>query len=429
MRSQLRSWERVGAPVAAVICCLLLLAGACSGGNSEDSMTSDEPSVEDTPEVTLADTPEVPAYAGYVSEVYDDITNWLCHPDADDFCDESLEATIVNADGSTEIEPFEPAADPPIDCFYVYPTISLDEENNSDLVPDPDAEGLTVRNQAARFASQCRLYAPMYRQRTLTALIAGLASEEPSPDAASVGEIAYQSVLDAWKHYIANVNDGRGVVLMGHSQGAGLLRRLIQEEIDGDEQLRGQLVSALLLGSTVTVPEGEDVGGDFENVPLCRDESQTGCVITYASFRDSAPPPPDTGFGRSSRGVAACTNPASLAGGPGTLRPYFEAEGGGGALGDAVSVVEEPWAAGAEITTPWVTLPNFVQAECVIKEGFSYLEITVLADPSDPRIDDIGGDIPALPSFGLHIVDVNLGMGDLVEIVGRQAEAYAGVEN
>ena len=43
---------------------------------------------------------------------------------------------------------------------------------------------------------------------------------------------------------------------------------------------------------------------------------------------------------------------------------------------------------------------------------------------ADPRIDDIGGDVPALPSFGLHIVDVNLAMGDLVEIVGRQAEAY-----
>jgi hypothetical protein len=60
----------------------------------------------------------------------------------------------------------------------------------------------------------------------------------------------------------------------------------------------------------------------------------------------------------------------------------------------------------------------------VVREGFSYLEITVLADPSDPRIDDIGGDLLGLPSWGLHIVDVSLAMGDLVEIVGSQAEAY-----
>ncbi len=412
----MREFRGAKRAVAVAICCVWLLAAAC-GDDGGDSVASETPTSEPAP------------YAGYESIVYADIANWLCHPDADDFCDENLDATIVNADGSTEVEPFEPAADPPIDCFYVYPTISLDEEKNSDLVPDPDAEGLTVRNQAARFASQCRLYAPMYRQRTLTALIEGLASEEPSPDEAEVREIAYESVLDAWKHYIANVNDGRGVVLVGHSQGSGMLSRLIQEEIDGDEQLRGLLVSALLLGSTGTVPEGEDVGGDFENVPLCRDESQTGCVITYASFRDTAPPPAGSGFGRASRGTAACTNPASLGGGLGTLRPYFETEAGGGALSGAVSVVDEPWAVGAEITTPWVTLPDFIEAECVVKEGFSYLEITVLADPSDPRIDDIGGDIPALPSFGLHIVDVNLAMGDLVEIVGSQAEAYTAVGN
>ena len=89
----------------------------------------------------------------------------------------------------------------------------------------------------------------------------------------------------------------------------------IEEEIDGDERLRGLLVSALLLGSTVMVPEGEDVGGDFANVPLCRDESQTGCVITYRSFRDTAPPSADSGPGETAEGMAACTNPASLGGG------------------------------------------------------------------------------------------------------------------
>ena len=393
---------------AALILGLCLLAAACSGQDEE-------------PNADLQPYPE------YTSQIYSDLSSWLCHPDTEDFCDENLDATIVNADGSTEVELFEPAADPSIDCFSVYPTISIDEGENSDLVPDPDAEGLTVRNQAARFASQCRLYAPMYRQVTLTALLERLSGEAPSGEEA--GQIAYESVLDAWKHYIANENDGRGVVLLGHSQGASVLRRLMQEEIDGDEVLRDRLVSALLLGTTVAVPQDQDVGGHFANIPLCREATQTGCVISYASFRDTAPPPPESGFGESTQGMAACTNPARLGGGRGTLRPYFETEGGGGALGGAVSVVDEPWAVGAEISTPWVTLPDFIEAECVVKEGFSYLEITVLADPSDPRIDDIGGDIPALPSFGLHIIDSNLGMGDLVEIVGQQALAYAGVGN
>ena len=374
-------------------------------------MGSDEPSGDDTP------------YAGYESAVYSEAVNWLCRPEADDVCDEDLDATVVSADGSLELEPFEPAEDAPIDCFYVYPTVSVDPGTNSDLVPDPDFEGMVVRNQAARFASQCRLYAPMYRQLTLTALIGALGGEaslEGDPL-----EIAYQSVLDAWKHYIANDNNGRGVVLVGHSQGSSVLRRLIQEEIDGDDVLRGRLVSALLLGVTVAVPEGKDVGGDFVNIPLCREASQTRCVISYASFSDAAPPPQGSFFGRAPEGMAACTNPASLSGGRATLRPYFESDRSGGAFYERafVRIVEEPWVAGVEITTPWVVLPDFVEAECVVRDGFSYLEITVLADSSDPRTDDIGGDI-LLPSFGLHIVDANVAMGDLVEIVGQQAEAY-----
>lgn len=264
----------------------------------------------------------------------------------------------------------------------------------------------------------------MYRQVTLTALLGRLGGDEPA--GADAGEIAYESVLDAWKHYVANDNEGRGVVLIGHSQGSSILRRLIQQEIDNDDVLRGRLVSAILLGSTVAVPEGQDVGGAFANIPLCRDAAQTACVISYASFLETAPPPPDSLFGRASDGIAACTNPASLSGGRGTLRPYFESDRTGGPFDERafVRIVEEPWVADANLTTPWVTLPEFIEAECVVRDGFSYLEITVLAGPSDPRTDDIGGDVP-LPSFGLHIIDANLGMGDLVEIVGRQAEAYA----
>jgi hypothetical protein len=46
----------------------------------------------------------------------------------------------------------------------------------------------------------------------------------------------------------------------------------------------------------------------------------------------------------------------------------------------------------------------------------------VNADPADPRIDNIGGDIT--PDWGLHLVDANVAMGDLVKIARRQARAY-----
>ena len=54
--------------------------------------------------------------------------------------------------------------------------------------------------------------------------------------------------------------------------------------------------------------------------------------------------------------------------------------------------------------------------------------MTVHGDPSDPRTDDINGDLggggQVLANWGLHLVDVNLAMGNLLDIVGRQAKAW-----
>jgi hypothetical protein len=399
---------------AAIAVLATLAACACSDDNDVPQAPGETPA---------ATSP----YAGYHSAIYADPANWLCRPDIeDDFCDQDLDATAISADGTLDVEPFEAAADPPIDCFYIYPTVSVDEGANSDLIPDPGFEGTAVRSQFARLGSVCRLYAPVYQQMTLTALLSRLGGGGGASSTDS-RTIAYESAREAWMQYMANDNDGRGVVLVGHSQGSFVLTQLIKNEIDGNPQLRGQLVSAVLLGTSLQVPAGADVGGDFKNIPLCRAAAQIGCVITYASFAADAPPPADSIFGRGGPGMqAGCTNPAALAGGRGTLRPYFPAQrrsSGGFDERAVVRQVDEPWVAGAEVTTPWVTLPDFIEAECVVRDGFSYLEITVLADPADPRTDDIGGDV-ALPSFGLHVIDASLSMGDIVDIVGRQAEAY-----
>jgi DUF3089 family protein len=174
---------------------VLLGAGASGGG---DDGKSSEP------------------YAGYESEIYGEAANWLCRPDVDDdLCDGSLDVSVVNADGSVDVERVEAAKDPPVDCFYIYPTVSLDPGDNSDLVPAPETEGLAVRNQVAPLAPQCRVFAPVYRQQTLTSLLARIGGRGSAPEEAR--EIAYADALDAWKHYIANDNDGRGVVLVGHS--------------------------------------------------------------------------------------------------------------------------------------------------------------------------------------------------------------------
>jgi len=359
-------------------------------------------------------------YPGYHSAIYADPAHWLCRGDTDDVCDHDLDATSVKANGKTRTESWHEAKHPKFDCFYVYPTISNDPGGNSDLVPAAADELFVVRQQAARLGTTCRVFAPVYRQVTLTALIARLAGRTPPPTDPA---LAYGDVVDAWKHYIANDNEGRGVVLIGHSQGASLLVNLIKNEIDPNPDLRARLVSAILLGTSLQVPAGQDVGGDFANIPLCHTPHDTGCAISYASFRASAPPPANSLFGRSQRPgwKAACTNPASLRGGKGWLHPFLPTDG----ASLPIFMAPRPRWVDPEkrpITTPFVTLPRFVEAECAETNGFVYLALRPQGNPADPRIDDIGGDLT--PEWGLHLVDANIAMGDLVALAQREGRAW-----
>jgi hypothetical protein len=342
---------------------------------------------------------------------YSDDASWLCRPGRQDACAVDLATTVVRPDGTLSHEGWsaDPAA--PVDCFYVYPTVSTDRDLNSDMQPDA-AELRVVHQQLARFGSVCRVYAPMYRQVTL----AGLQERRGSLEEG----LAYDDVLAAFRQYLAADNAGRGIVLVGHSQGSRILTRLVAEEIDA-RPLQDRLLSAILLGSTFTVADGSDVGGALRTVPLCRSPGQTGCVVTFASFRSTVPPGEDTLFGRTTapglRG--ACTDPTALTGASGPLQAYLSADG--------TTIVGrrrfEPWvASGAAPATPFVSVPGLLTARCATNEHATYLEVTVHGDPTDSRADDIGGDLS--PQWGLHLVDVNVAMGNLLEIVRRQSAAW-----
>jgi hypothetical protein len=354
----------------------------------------------------------VPVAGQAPKNAYSNADTWLCRPGGLDACAVDLTATVIAEDGRMTPEKFEPNLNPPIDCFYVYPTVSLDPGGNSDMTAGPEERNV-IRAQFARFASQCRPFAPLYRQFTLTALRAGTAGKPITADRT----LGYNDVIDAWNHYLTHDNNGRGVVLIGHSQGSGVLTQLLRNEIDG-KPIQSRIVSALLLGTNVAVPKGKDVGGAFTHLPLCRAADQTGCVITYVSFRSTMPPPDGSRFGRvADAGMeAGCTNPAALGGGRAPLHAYLTT--------GTHQWVTPP----VPIDTPFVSVPRLLTAECVSNDNGSYLEITVNSDPKDARADDIPGDVMANgkpnPSWGLHLIDVHAAMGNLVDIVGRQSRAY-----
>ena len=371
-----------------------------------------------------AQTPAAaPAAQAAVPNDYKDDANWLCRPGrTGDACGVDLTTTVVAADGSMTVEKF--AADPkaPIDCFYVYPTVSTDATPNSDMSQDP-AEKNVVLQQFARFASKCRPFAPMYRQITLRGLQTALATNADPLTLFSKGT-QYDDVRDAWQYYLKNDNQGRGVVLIGHSQGAFILQALIANEIDG-KPVQKQLVGAYILGATFLTPKGKDVGGQFKQIPLCKKPGQVGCVVNYSAFRSTIPPPGNTLFGHSNDAAMTgnCTNPVTLGDGSAPLHAYMSGAGRLIAMGGAAP----KWVADKTVDTPFVSVPGLLTAQCKTNEFSTYLEITVHGDPADPRVDDITGDLGGakpLANWGLHLIDVNLAMGNLVDNVGAQAKAY-----
>jgi Protein of unknown function (DUF3089) len=353
---------------------------------------------------------------------YSDGKNWLCRPGRQDACAVDQSTTIVAADSKMTREEWKSDPQAPIDCFYVYPTVSRDPGGNSDMLPGPEETGV-IATQFARFGSVCRVFAPLYRQATLTALRAATSGTPIQVDRA----LGYNDVLDAWNHYLQHDNNDRGVVLIGHSQGSGVITQLIRNDVDG-KPAQPRVVSALLLGTSLAVPKGKDVGGAFKQIPLCHSATQTGCVIAYASFRSTVPPPANTRFGRvQGEGMeAACVNPAALGGGKGELHAYLSS-GGRSITGSAAE--PRPWVNPPKaIDAPWVSVPGLLSAQCVSNEKGSYLEVTVHGNPADPRTDDITGDVMANgevnATWGLHLIDVQLAMGNLVDIVRQQGQAY-----
>lgn len=390
----------------------ILIAGAAALGLSASAAQGQTPA--NAPTAAVAPPP-------MVHNDYTDPSTWLCRPGRDDACTANLDATVITADGKMSKETFKADPDAPIDCFYVYPTVSIDPGVNATMAIEPEERNVVLA-QFARFGAKCRLYAPMYRQFTLTALRAriqgkAMAGGDPA--------MAYADVLDAWNEYLAHDNHGRGVVLIGHSQGSGMLTQLIAREIDG-KPIQSRIVSAILMGTSLQLPKGADVGGSFKAMPLCHTNSQTGCVIAFADFRADSPPPANSRFGKG-RGdtVAACTNPAALGGGSGELNAYMNATQSPSGAADGWTNPPMP------VTTPFVKLPGMLSAACVFDADGDYIAVTVHPTPGGVRVNDIGGDVKIPPvtgvvqkDWGLHLVDANLHMGNLVHIVGEEGRAY-----
>ncbi len=346
-------------------------------------------------------------------------TVWLCRPGANpDPCTPGLSTTFYSPTLTQPLRVTHPQAkaNPPIDCFYVYPTVSGEKKGNSDLKILPVERSIALY-QASRYSQYCKVYAPMYRQVTLAGIGEGKPTTTPN------AQLPVQDVTSALRNYLQHYNHGRGFVLIGHSQGSFVLRAVIANVIDPNSALRKRLLSAILLGGNVVVQGNTGVGGDFKHIPACRSDTQLGCVIAFSTF--DQPVPSNSLFGRPAAqsghtlppgAEVLCTNPANLGGGTGLLDSISPS-----APFDPKSIL----AAGIKLlgvnfphppTVYWAARGGY-SAKCVDSNGAHVLMITARHGAPTPK-----------PSpnaqWGLHLLDANIALGNLIQIVSSEGRAF-----
>jgi hypothetical protein len=346
---------------------------------------------------------------------YSKDSSWLCLPGRADICSTPLPTTALNPNGYGSTGLSAVAREAPIDCVYVYPTVSSDPGMNSDLNVGRE-EKLATESQFARFASVCRPFAPIYRQMTLAAVAAYSAGA--NIDAAAA--LAYSDVLAAWRNYLRTKNQGRPFVLIGHSQGSLMLQQLIAREIENDPAVARRMKLAIIPGFDVLVRQGKLIGGTFKKTPLCSRPGETGCVMTWTSFREKNVPPRGAIFGISDQPgmTVGCVNPAH----PGSkawepLDSYWFARSSLPVPGGPIQ-----WSSEGPPPTPYLRAEGLVSARCINDGPRGYLWIRTNHNTGDKRTDRIGGEVAVfgmfLPGWGMHLADIAVAQGDVIREVG-----------
>jgi len=331
---------------------------------------------------------------------------WLCKPgQADNPCLGKMDGQALQPNAPSVELGYSATDSAAVDCFYVYPTQSNQLTPNANFDADQELKDVAI-NQARQFSRVCDVYAPIYRQYTFNGAI--------TPE---VRDIAYGDVVQAWNDYLENYNNGRGVIIVGHSQGSMNLGRLLQEEIDPKPAVRDRVISSILPGANIYVGKGKTTGGQFQNIPECESGTQLNCVIAYSAYLNE--PPANSSYGRVESGYwinpnprgnaleheVMCVNPAELLG-TDLLEP----------LANLDVFLGTP-----EGEKPWLAIPDYYRGECRTVGDVTWLNVSRV-DPSDPRPDLAG--LIASSGGNLHLGDVNLALDSLVKVAQVQTDAY-----
>ena len=319
----------------------------------------------------------------------------------------NLNARVVAASGRSTLQPASPAVAPAFDCFYVYPTVSTQRTANANLRVQPAEVGVAVA-QAARFSQVCRVWAPMYRQRTAASgRQASGPTRGPTPSPT-------QRPRRHGSDYLANDNDGRPFIFIGHSQGAAMLIRLVRNVIDPTRPC-GPGWSRRSSSAATSRSRGQAGRRDLQQrsgVLGARPDRLCNRLLLVPSR-----PPAASEVGRPGQGVSLQSGQTTRTGERVLCRtrpPSVAAR----RSSSPTSSRAAPWPPGPPRPGP----PIFTLHSTLCQlGGAAWLQVGTTGLPGDrrPTVTEALG-----PDWGYHPDDVNLALGNLVADVARQELAY-----
>ena len=163
--------------------------------------------------------------------------------------------------------------------FYVHPTTYLERDRWNapiDAAGEPARRAsVFVETQGGTFNNFSDVWAPKYRQAAYGAFLL------KNDDAKQALDLAYRDVLAAFDAFLAAQPKDKPIVLAGHSQGSLHLLRLLA---DRKQALQGRLAAAYIGGWPVGISSDLPATG----LPPCSSAAQTGCVLSWQSFKDPA---------------------------------------------------------------------------------------------------------------------------------------------
>jgi hypothetical protein len=203
------------------------------------------------------------------------------HPDAPDYSDENNWAALPWKKDSADAVPLNSGLtqnqeQAKADVFFIYPTLNFSGNGWNARVDDKflnrQIDKLSVKQQASVFNESCKVYVPRYRQATLYSFA------DNKGNGFNALDLAYSDIKRAFEYYLKNYNNGRPIVIAGHSQGSYHGTRLIKEYFETDSVLRKKLVAAYLIGGNATP-------NMYATIEPCDSAAQTGCYIAWHTMR------------------------------------------------------------------------------------------------------------------------------------------------